>query len=267
MPAATTASAPAIASRWFALEFSPVITVLDSASHRGLDEGTARSWVLGTSGRYGGARLAPPRDKLFGQHEHFKNQTSFGGDGRPGIVPCQFLISKARAESSVRQAGHGQRRKRARANQRPIARLPESAIERPSDRQQHFAPAESAGTLLGRVEGLNPGANQLEVSDGHGTQKIGLINHPIGGPVFSGPHQQPFICQTEFSGLEKAVDADCNAPTQVQYFYRSTETIDPGRSEKAVAARRIGAWILASETPRRNCRPTSPRLPPPTANK
>src|SRR5580700_764559 len=50
-----------------------------------------------------------------------------------------------------------------------------------------FRPARTGGALVGRVEGLNAGANSLQISDGHGTQKIVLINHPISGPVFSGP--------------------------------------------------------------------------------
>jgi hypothetical protein len=107
------------------------------------------------------------------QYAHFKSQTGFRGGGRlPGIVRCQFPVrSKLRDESSVRQAGHGQRRKRARSNQRPIAGCPESAIERPW-MPSMFRPGRIAGTLLGRVEGLNPGANLLEVSDRHGAQKL-----------------------------------------------------------------------------------------------
>ena len=107
-----------------------------------------------------------------------------------------------------------------------------------------FRPARTAGTLIGRVGGLNPGANLLQISDGHGTQKIVLINHPIGGPVFSGPHQQPFVCQTEFSGLEKAVDADCNAPTRVQYFYRSTKKLTPEEAQRQPRRGELGPGYL-----------------------
>ena len=107
-----------------------------------------------------------------------------------------------------------------------------------------FRPARTAGILIGRVEGLNPGKNLLEISDGHGTQRIALINHPIGGPVFSGPHQQPFVCQTEFSGLEKAVDADCNAPTRVDYFYRSTKKLTPEEARKKPQREQLGPGYL-----------------------
>jgi hypothetical protein len=107
-----------------------------------------------------------------------------------------------------------------------------------------FRPARTAGTLVGRVEGLNPGANLLEISGGHGTQKIVLINHPIGGPVFSGPHQQPFVCQAEFSGLEKAVDADCNAPTRVEYFYRSIRKLTPEEAKRQPRGGELGPGYL-----------------------
>jgi hypothetical protein len=107
-----------------------------------------------------------------------------------------------------------------------------------------FRPGRITGTLIGKVEGLSPGANLLEVSDGHGTQKVDLINHPIGGPVFSGPHQQPFICETEFSGLEKSADADCNAPTRVQYFYRSTKRMTGVEAKKRPERGELGPGYL-----------------------
>ena len=107
-----------------------------------------------------------------------------------------------------------------------------------------FRPGRTAGTLVARVEGLKPGANLLQVSDSRGTQKLTLINHAIGGPVFSGPHQQPFICQTEFAGLEKAIDADCNAPTRVQYFYRSTKKLTPEESRKQLGRGELGPGYL-----------------------
>ena len=88
------------------------------------------------------------------------------------------------------------------------------------------------GTLMGRVEDLKLGANVVEAKAGGSRARLRLVNHPIAGPVFSGPHQQPFVCQTEFSGLGKAVDADCNAPTRVEYFYKSTEKSRPADAKK-----------------------------------
>ena len=82
--------------------------------------------------------------------------------------------------------------------------------------------------LLGLIGGLKPGKNTLEVRRGRGhgrpSAELALTNHPIAGPVFSGPHQQPFVCETEVFGLGPALDKDCSARTQVRYVYRSAKT-------------------------------------------
>ena len=51
----------------------------------------------------------------------------------------------------------------------------------------------SGGERIGLVEGLKLGANILK---GGGASLI-LTNHPINGPVFSGPHEMPFYCMTD----------------------------------------------------------------------
>ncbi|MGA3323515.1 MAG: DUF6351 family protein [Terriglobia bacterium] len=79
-------------------------------------------------------------------------------------------------------------------------------------------------TLVGVVDGLAPGKNRLEVKSGRKVQgRLEIINHGITGPIFSGPHQTPFVCQTESAGLGPPLDADCSAKTQVAYFYKSTQ--------------------------------------------
>ena len=78
------------------------------------------------------------------------------------------------------------------------------------------------GRYLGRVEGLALGANTLRVTlaDGSGA-RITITNHPIGGPVFSGPQIQPWTC------AEGAVDSQCNRETTYEFLYRSSA---PGSS-------------------------------------
>src|SRR6266403_1521097 len=76
------------------------------------------------------------------------------------------------------------------------------------------------------VGGLTIGENTLSVS-GRGVQADSLVltNYPITGPITSGPHIKPFICQTqEFvlpdgTKLGPPLDADCSAPTVIQYLY------------------------------------------------
>jgi hypothetical protein len=103
----------------------------------------------------------------------------------------------------------------------------------------------AARTLTGLVTGLKLGPNTLEASvsgKGHGaSERLTLTNHPISGPIFSGPHQTPFICETEVFGLGPALDEDCSAPTKVRYLYFTTanafRTYDPAGPRPADLAR------------------------------
>lgn len=57
------------------------------------------------------------------------------------------------------------------------------------------------GSLVGLVDGLAEGRNKITVkATGRGhtprSETLTLVNHPIGGPIFSGPQQQPFVCTT-----------------------------------------------------------------------
>ncbi|TDT37771.1 hypothetical protein DES49_2731 [Halospina denitrificans] len=61
------------------------------------------------------------------------------------------------------------------------------------------------------IEGLERGDNELNLSHERfgQVQTLTLTNHPITGPIFSGPQQSPFICMTphEF-GIEPQVDSE-----------------------------------------------------------
>ena len=77
------------------------------------------------------------------------------------------------------------------------------------------------GRYVGLVTGLVDGPNELTAHvSGVGSQRIAITNHPRGGPVFSGPQLQPWICTTQDHGLGPALDAQCNAPTRVVYVYQ-----------------------------------------------
>ena len=85
------------------------------------------------------------------------------------------------------------------------------------------------GGLVGLVDGLS-GTTELALAaaDGTSLDKLALVDHPLEGPVFSGPHEQPFICETEqfelVSGetLGPALDDACSVARRVDYAYRST---------------------------------------------
>jgi hypothetical protein len=92
----------------------------------------------------------------------------------------------------------------------------------------HFDPTK--GTLSGVIAGLQPGRNTVTAStrDSGERVQLELVNHPIVGPVFAGPHETPFICQTEQFKLQngeplgKPLDEHCSITTRVDYYYKST---------------------------------------------
>ena len=65
---------------------------------------------------------------------------------------------------------------------------------------------------------------------GRADADIVLTNYPIEGPVFSGPHEQPYVCATQqfnlpggAGNLGAPLDAELlDRPTRVDYFYKST---------------------------------------------
>ena len=82
----------------------------------------------------------------------------------------------------------------------------------------------SDGRFLGLVTALAVGDNVLTARGHAGGARITITNHPVGGPVFSGPQVQPWICATEENGLGPARDAQCNTPATFELFYKSSVT-------------------------------------------
>ena len=73
------------------------------------------------------------------------------------------------------------------------------------------------GRFEGLVTGLSLGRNVLTArAQGARESSITITNHPNGGPVFSGPQVQPWVCQSS------AADSQCNQPASYQYRYKTT---------------------------------------------
>ena len=112
-----------------------------------------------------------------------------------------------------------------------------------------------ARTLTGMVTGLRLGPNTLAAESnasgarGRPEAELTLVNHPVTGPIFSGPQQYPFLCRTEtarpgpahcgqpgragHAGLRNPEapgttvvgwSRDCAAATVVDYLYRATNS-------------------------------------------
>jgi hypothetical protein len=80
---------------------------------------------------------------------------------------------------------------------------------------------DAKGGWVGLVEGLKDGNNQLVANAGGKQAGLTLVNHPRNGTLLAGPLQEPFVCENESFGLERARDASCAAPSKVEYFYRN----------------------------------------------
>ncbi len=78
------------------------------------------------------------------------------------------------------------------------------------------------GTQVGLLEGLSDGDHLIEYTVGGETAALAVTNHPIAGPVFAGPHLEPWICHTEDAGLGAPRDEDCTVDVQT-----TTETVAP----------------------------------------
>src|SRR5436853_3159183 len=73
----------------------------------------------------------------------------------------------------------------------------------------------SDGRVEGVVTGLALGANRVvAAAPGRTPAQLTLVNHPIGGPVFTGPQIQPWKCQ------DGALDKQCNAKPTFTWSYK-----------------------------------------------
>lgn len=90
--------------------------------------------------------------------------------------------------------------------------------------------------VTGVITGMRDGDNSVTARAGDSSATLTITNFPIGGPIFSGPQVQPWVCATPTaqpattttpatngSGLPTAaIDAQCNAATNFKLYYRST---------------------------------------------
>ena len=90
--------------------------------------------------------------------------------------------------------------------------------------------------LEGLITGLNPGENALQAKINNNSKgldaTITLTNYPITGPIVSGPHQSPYVCQTEQfklpdgTTLGPAIDNNCSIKPRIDYVYFSESEQD-----------------------------------------
>jgi hypothetical protein len=87
--------------------------------------------------------------------------------------------------------------------------------------------------LEGVVTGLPLGESVVAANSHKGANgdkhndELRLVNNPLQGPIFSGPHQQVFLCSTAGNAASNGLppipqSPTCETPTVVSYVYRST---------------------------------------------
>lgn len=113
--------------------------------------------------------------------------------------------------------------------------------------------ADDRRVLVGVVDGLEPGAHTITATAPRGREaSVEVVNHPGEGPLFAGPHEEPFICQTaDFTlpviggTLGAPLDENCSTATRVDYFYR---TDDGAYAPWPAGARRYPADLARTTT-------------------
>lgn len=112
-----------------------------------------------------------------------------------------------------------------------------------ADVSNSLRPDANGRSMLARVTNLASGSNTLVATAGAESAQLTVVNHPNAGPVISGPHETPFICETEKFTLMAGgaagtpLDANCSIATRVDYVYKSTNPPAPaGRGRGAAAS-------------------------------
>ena len=83
-----------------------------------------------------------------------------------------------------------------------------------SDVTNQFALRQN-GSYEGLLSGLQLGANVLRAeAPGSTAGQATIVDHLNGGPVFSGPQVEPWVCENP-----DATDAQCDAPTTYAYYF------------------------------------------------
>ena len=97
-----------------------------------------------------------------------------------------------------------------------------------TDATSALRPDAGGRTMTALITGLGDGPHAFVATAGKATAKLTVVNHPNAGPVISGPHEQPFVCESDKFRLKsggmagKALDADCSIATRIDYIYKTT---------------------------------------------
>jgi hypothetical protein len=85
-------------------------------------------------------------------------------------------------------------------------------------------PGQANGQVLGVLKHLTLGTDEVHAvvtgkRYGTRTMTLQLLVHSLQGPVISGPHQEPFVCETQAGGLGAPHGNDCTAKQRIDWWY------------------------------------------------
>jgi Tannase-like family of unknown function (DUF6351) len=84
----------------------------------------------------------------------------------------------------------------------------------------HGTDAQPMGERAWLVKDLPLGGSRITVKSGDRTASLAVVNHPISGPVFSGPHL-PILCTVPQVATRATEDATCDQETTTEQLYRT----------------------------------------------
>ena len=170
--------------------------------------------------------------------------TACSGDDDDAVEPTESSTVEATAEPASDAVDEGARTRAESADGSLVARVdldPSRARHRRRRAHHGLGSGEAEATItsngddvssqfvdtpdgwIGLVDGLNDGENEIVATAGDESVTLVVTNHSKNGPVFSGPHLEPWVCKTEEAGLGAPLDEDCDAPSKVTYSYQSTD--------------------------------------------
>ena len=147
-----------------------------------------------------------------------------GGDGNTAPEPTSVSMAVLSSRADTVSDGSALIEIKL-SDESALANLKVTAGER--DVSSAFA-KRSSGRVLGIVSGLEAGRVMLSASitGRSATATLPITSYSKNGPMFSGPQQSPWICQTadfrlpDGTTLGPPKDASCNADTRINYVYK-----------------------------------------------
>ncbi len=140
----------------------------------------------------------------------------------PGLEPGQIELAVTSTRSSMVTGGDARMEVRgldAGDELVVVLHAPDGAVDLTAAFER------AGGVATGLVEGLREGPNLVtaQATGPAGVRRATLEvhDHPVTGPVISGPRPQPFVCETEEAGLGPPLDEHCSVAPREQFFART----------------------------------------------